>query len=200
MMLISFLFLTATGCENIETYLTQAKPYTVVGAVDTPMDKGSRTGKRWFITSPAGTYEEFAQTAIRAAYELHLKNKKTDLIEVELIPDAGLVATGINYARVSFATDKKGYTNISGTDPNDIKLYTWSVWSVTKPLTEKELTLVDLWYGHMKDFPAKHVFDNLSYDKNSLVRFIADKMHIPIAEVELPYINLTEYKGLPFIK
>ncbi len=198
--LIAFLSISAAGCENIESYLTQAKTYTVVAEHELTMNDESRTGRIWFITSDAATTEEFAQTAIRAAYDLQKKNKKTDVIAIELIPHAVLAMSGLNYARVSYATDDKGYTGISGTDPNDIKLYTWFVQAADRPLTEKELTLTSLWFAHMKDFPAKQVYSSSLYEKADLQKFIADAMHIPVSEVELPVINLKEYKSLSFIK
>lgn len=198
-LLLSFLFSSA-GCENIDSYLTQAKPYTVVAEHELTMNDESRTGKIWFITSEAATTEEFAQTAIQAAFDLHKKNKKTDVLDIELIPYAGLEMSGMNYARVSYATDNKGYTGISGTDPNDIKRYTWFVQAADRPLTEKELTLARLWFANMKNFPAKQVYSSSLYEKADLQKFIADTMHIPVSEVELPVIKLREYKSLPFIK
>jgi hypothetical protein len=52
----------------------------------------------------------------------------------------------------------------------------------------------------MKDFTPKQLFSNLSFDDEGLVNFVADTMHIPVSEVKLPVINLTENKSLPFIK
>jgi hypothetical protein len=197
--LITFLSIIATGCENIESFLKQAKPYKVVGDAPITMNDGKRSGRTFFITSTANTSDEYAQTAIKAAYDLQKKNKKTDIIEVELVPEEHLISRGVSYAIAYFARDKKGMADFSGSDPNEIIKFTWLVRAADGPLTEKELTMVNLWYGHMKDFPVKEVYSSMSYEKADLQKFIADEMHIPVKEAELPVINLKEYKNFPFI-
>jgi hypothetical protein len=198
--LTALISITVTGCANIESYLTQAKPYTVVGDAPIAMNDDARSGMTFFITSNANTYDEYAQTAILAAYELHKKNKKLSLIEVDLIPNKRLIYTGMNYAVAYFATDKKGLADFSGSDPKETILFTWLVKSAAAPMTQKDSTLVNLWYGHIKEFPAKKVYSNLSFEKDDFYKFISDAMHIPVSEVKPPEIFLTEYKSLPFIK
>jgi hypothetical protein len=196
----SVLIFISPGCNTIRSYLAQAKPYTVVGEAPIPMYHETRTGNIFYITSDAVNKDEFAQTAVLAALELHEANKKLDVIEIDLIPDKHLINRGVSYASVCYAIDKKGIAEFSGTDPNENIKFEWLVRSATEPLTKKELMIVNLWYGNMKNFPAKQLFSNLSFDYDGLITFVAETMHIPVSEVQLPVINLTEYKSLPFIK
>jgi hypothetical protein len=198
--LSAFLSITAAGCENIKSYLTQAKLYKVVGDAPIYMNDESRTGKTFFITSAANTNDEYAQTAILAAYELHKKNKKLNVIVVELIPDTLFLFTGVDYARAYYATDKKGLYDFSGSDPREPLYFTWLVKSASATMTPKDSTLAYLWYGHIKEFPAKNIYSNLSYEKDDFYKFISDEMHIPVSESRPPDIFLAEYKKLPFIK
>ena len=197
---VSMFIFTATGCENIESYLPQAKTYTIVGDAPITMNNEKRTGKIFFITSPARAYDEFAQTALLAAWELHKANDKLDVIQVELIPGANLIFKGLSYATVYYAADKKGMEDFSGSDPNAILKFTWLVRAASQPLNDADLTMVNLWFDHMKDFPSKNLYSNLLYDNDDLVKFVAGTMHIPVSEVKIPMINLKEYKNLPFIK
>ncbi len=199
-LLLSILFLSLSACDKYESYLIHAKPYEIVGEHMMNLDENSRKAKMWFITSDANTFDEFAQTTILAAIELHKKYRKYDLIEVFLVPDKDMVATPIYYASAFYAVDKKGAKDVSGADQNTLVSFTWLVRSAEKPLNEQELEIAKLWYNHQADFRSEIPFSSLSYNAEKLVSFIADSLKLDETEVILPRIILKDYKELDFIK
>ena len=197
---LSILFLTFLACDKYESYLIHAKSYEVVGEHMMNLDGNSRKAKMWFITSDANTYDEFAQTTILAAIELHKKYRKYDLIQVILVPDKDMVATSTYYASAFYAVDKKGAKDVSGADQNTLVTFTWLVRSAEKPLNEQELEIAKLWFNHQADFRSEIPFSSLSYNAEKLVSFIADSLKLDETEVILPQIILKDYKELDFIK
>jgi len=160
---LSILFLTLLACDKYESYLIHAKSYEIVGGHMMNLDGNSRKAKMWFITSKANTYDEFAQTTILAALELHKKHRKYDLIQVILVPDKDMVATPIYYASAFYAVDKKGAKDVSGADQNTLVSFTWLVRSAEKPLNGQELEIAKLWYNHQADFRSEIPFSSLRY-------------------------------------
>jgi len=197
---LSILFLTLLACDKYESYLIHAKSYEVVGEHMMNLDENSRKAKMWFITSDANTYDEFAQTTILAAVELHKKYRKYDLIEVFLVPDKDMVATTIYYASAFYAVDKKGTKDVSGADQNTLVSFTWLVRAAEKPLNKQELEIAKLWYNHQADFPSENTFSSSSFNAEKLVSFIADSLKLDETEIILPRIILKDYKELDFIK
>ena len=197
---LSILFLTLLACDKYESYLIHAKPYEVVSEHMKNLDGNSRKAKMWFITSDANTFDEFAQTTILAAVELHKKYRKYDLIQVILVPDKDMVATNIYYASAFYAVDKKGAKDVSGADQNTLVSFTWLVRSAGKPLNEQEFEIAKLWFNHQSDFPSEVPYSSLGYNAEKLVSFIADSLKLDETEIILPQIILKDYKELDFIK
>ncbi len=139
--ILSLLFLTLSACEKDKEKLTQAKPYRVVGEHEITLNNDSRKANMWFITSDAENFDEFAQTAILAAMDLHKQNKNYDLIHVILVPDKDLVATGSYYASAFYAVDKKGLQHVSGADQQTMTKFKWLVRATENSLTQKELEI-----------------------------------------------------------
>lgn len=194
------LFLSSTSCEKIESQLPEAKPYTIVGSHDIALNIEKRTAKMWFITSEANTFEEFAQTSILAAYEIHKENKKIDLVEVLLLPGEEFVASGLYYTQANYASDKKGALGLSGVDLSAVTFSKWFIRAADKPMTEKELTISKLWVTNQRNFPSTDMLSSLGYDREALTQFIADTLQIDIAEVELPAIHRLDYTELDFVE
>ena len=153
----------------------------------------------WFITSEANTYDEFAQTTILAAIELHKKYREYDLIQVILVPDEDMVATGTYYASAHYAVDKKGMKDVSGADQNTMTNFKWMVRAAEKPLYKQELEIAKLWHRHHADFPSEDMFSSLSYNQEKLVNFIADSLKLNSTDVFLPRIHRLDYKELDFL-
>jgi len=153
----------------------------------------------WFITSEANTYDEFAQTTILAAIDLHKKYREYDLIQVILVPDKDMVATGTYYASAHYAVDKKGAKDVSGADQKTMISYKWLVRSAEEPLNKQELEISNLWYRHQADFPSEDLLSSLSYNREKLVNFIADSLKLDVEEVFLPRVHLVDYTDLDFL-
>ena len=163
------------------------------------LTRHTRKGKMWFITSEANTYDEFAQTTILAAIELHKKYSEYDLIQVLLVPDKDMVATGTYYASAHYAVDKKGAKDVSGADQETMISYKWLVRSAEKPLNKKELEIAKLWHRYQTDFPSEDFLSSLSFNAEKLISFIADSLKLEVAEVNLPRIHLVDYTDLDFL-
>jgi hypothetical protein len=73
--LVSFIILNATSFEKTYIFLTHSRTYTVVSHAPISMKNENRTGTIFYFTSSARTYEEQAQTALLAAFELYKANK-----------------------------------------------------------------------------------------------------------------------------
>jgi hypothetical protein len=183
-----------TGCNDLPSKLPQARIYTIVSDHNMDMAGSGRTGRMWEITSDAKTFGDMAQTCILAANELSRKYRD-DLTYISLVPDEKLCGTGVYYAVAVFARDRKGFLSVSGSDPNTDHNWEWKVSSTETCFSEKELEMVLLWYGHMRDFPSKEVFSSLSYDRQSLTEYVAREMKIDVSEINIPRIN---YKDYPF--
>ena len=199
-LILSILLLLFPGFNQYTFHLSHAKTYKVVGEHGINLTKQTRKAKMWFITSEANTYEEFAQTAILATTDLHKKFREYDLIQVILVPDKEMIATGTYYATAFYAVDKKGAKDVSGADQETKIFHRWLVRSAEKPLNKKELEMAKLWYHHQADFPSEDLLSSLSYNREKLANFIADSLKLDVAEVNLPQINLLDYKELDFIK
>ena len=197
--LLSILFVSLSGFESDKSHLTHAKTYEVVGGHVIDLTSHSRKAKMWFIISEAKTYDEFAQTTILAALEFHKKHREYDLIQVMLVPDKDMVATGTYYASAHYAVDKKGAKYVSGADQKTMTNFKWMVRAAEEPLNKQELEIARLWHRHQADFPSEDLFSSLSYNEEKLVNFIADSLKSDIEEIYLPRIKLLEYKGLVFL-
>lgn len=75
-----------SGCSDTVPKLPQARKYEVVGEMNMDLAAAGRTGRMWYITSPAKTFDEMSQTCILAASELSWQYR-LDLTAVTLVPD-----------------------------------------------------------------------------------------------------------------
>lgn len=198
-LILSAFFLTLSACEKDEKKLTYAKPYIVVGEQYINMTNNNRKAKIWFISADASSTDEFAQTAILAAFEKHKAHRYLDLIHIILVPDKDLMASSISYASAIYATDKKGLASVSGADQKTMTNFKWLVRAADKPLNLQEFEIAKLWYKHQSDFPSEDLLSSLSYNKEKLVKFIADSLDMVIEDVNLPQVILSDYTSLDFL-
>jgi len=199
LVVFSAIALSIYACNKIEEELIKAKPYQIVGENDMQLGSEKRSAKMVFITSSASEYDSYAQTAIKAAIDIHKKNKKNDLIQVFLVPDDEMVFSSTTYAFAYYALDGKGSKYISGTDQNTMTDYKWLVRAAEQPFTELELQMAILWHKYKQDFPSEDLLSSLSYNREKLVKFIADSLNISEEQVYLPRIILNDYKELDFL-
>jgi hypothetical protein len=169
--------------------LEQAVPYRVIGEGSIVNDDPDRSAGLWFITSEnASGFEERAQTAARAVFDLFYLYKR-DFTSVLLVPGEGV---RVNYAQANFAADGKGVAGMTGSAP--AKPGYWKIWSSDDEFDEQELAVAGLWSAKEQDFPQKDPVSSLSYDEQALRQYIADKLNIPYAEVQMPRPDMREYK------
>ena len=196
---LSLIFIYCSVSEKDKSKLTRAKTYQVVGKHGITLNNDSRRANVWFITSDAGNFDEFAQTVILAAFEMHQQHKQYDLIQITLVPHEDLIATELSYASAFYAVDKKGLANISGADQNTMTNFKWLVRAAENPLQTKDLVIAKLWYKHMADFPSEDPLSSLSYNKEKLIKFVSDSLRLEKKEIRLPRAILKDYKSLDFL-
>ncbi|MBL4766421.1 MAG: DUF4875 domain-containing protein [Rhodobacteraceae bacterium] len=116
--------------------LSEAKLYTVVS--EEVSDKTDRRWGTYFITlaEPASTFDDFAQTAIRAARDKQAETN-ADVVTVFLEPSIGMAETAQSLAIVIYTPDGKGF---SGHDVNNF----WHVTAVRAMPSQEEM---DFWVG-----------------------------------------------------
>lgn len=176
--------------QSIETInLNHAKPYLVIGEGNLVNDNPNRSVALWYITSEeASSFEERAQTAIRAAIDLYSLYENT-FTSVLLIPQDGIE---IAYAQASFAIDGKGASGMTGSVPAESGY--WKIRATDRTLTEQELAIAELWFAKQQDFPQKNPLSSLSYDEQALRQYIADTLNISYDEAQMPHLEIREYE------
>ncbi len=161
------------------------RPYRVlreesVGQVD------GRSARRWIIASDAGTRDEFAHTAMQALLDLH-RQFGADHTGVRLVASEALERAGINYASASYAADSlgsKGFHN--GVDTRF--RYVWFVRAAEYPLSPREVRIAELWPVLRPRFPSKQPWSSLGYDREGLIRAVADSLGIEREVIKAPYL------------
>ena len=139
---------------------------------------------RWFIVSKAAataTFEERAQTAIRAAIDLQEKTG-CDVAAVVLELSPKLVGTGHALALADYAPDGGG---VSGKDD-----WRWRVEASDDRVEEVSVQIAELWYEHRSTFQT----DEGLTDEPKLVSFLAKKLNLPEGEIRLPWVSRKEYR------
>ncbi len=172
--------------------LEHARPYRVVSEGNTANQDPNRSVGLWFITSEgASGFEQYAQTAVQAVLDLyHLHGR--DFTSVLLIPNDKLEYAGLSCAQANFAADGKGAAGMTGSAP--AKEGYWVVRAADRELNERELAIAELWHAKQQDFPQTNPVSSLSYDSEALRQYIADTLNIPFDEVQMPALEMQEYK------
>jgi len=171
--------------------LSQAKPYIVLGEGNIANEAKDRTVGLWFIVSQdADSFEEYAETAIQAVCDLYRLHGRV-YTSVILIPNPEL-EYALSYAHASYAADGKGALGMTGSAPAN-PMY-WRVYATDHPCTEQELSIAELWWKKIPDFPSKDPFSSLSYDMEALRQYVSDTLDIPIEEVVFPEVSYRDYE------
>lgn len=142
---------------------SQAQPYEVVRREDTSFP-GRRRGTL-AITSDAATYEEFAQTAIKAARE-EQERGRLDAVTVWLLTHADLYGRGFNYAQADYAPDGGGFSGDDG--------WRWQVTAVDTAWTDAQLRLRLLWESRRDE----HTGSDGMLDEEALRRAVAAEVDV----------------------
>jgi hypothetical protein len=169
--------------------LDHAKPYLVIGEGNLANDDPNRSVALWFITSDdASGFEEYAQTATRAAIDLY-SLYRNDFTEVLLIPQRSVKTT---YAQAFYASDGKGAWGMTGSVPAVPKYWHVRVMD-DPPYSTQELAILELWQEKQFDFPSQNHLSSLSYDEQALRHYIADTLQIPYSETQVRQLKTVEY-------
>ena len=132
------------------------------------------------LAPEAKTFDEYAQTAMKAAKE-QLEKQGVDVIYVYLAPDASLVGIGPYYARVHYALDGKG---LSGEQD-----WTWEVYATHEIYTETEIKVTYLW----EQYKERYRVDEFVFNEEALIKAIANELSINEEDVMPLYSNLMVY-------
>lgn len=159
--------------------LSQAKPYQVISDQDISARLIRPRHKAVIIAPEASNFEQFAQTAMKAAIELR-RNYQADVMHILLAPNKTMSTDGQFYATALFAPDNGGISGDQG--------WTWEVKAVEQPFTEQAIKTHELWYQHKNSYQV-----NGETDEPALVSFIANKLNASEDDIYLPIAWLETY-------
>jgi hypothetical protein len=176
------------GCSRTpDTSL--ARPYTLIkGRVLKPDNE--RSARLFFITSEAGTFEEYAQTVIQAALDYH-RTYGSDLVMVTLVPTGELADTPLRYAHGYYAPDGLGARGLSGAHP-DFRAV-WRVLAAGRRLSKREIAVAEAWKRYGSEFMSVDSGSSVAVDEESLRERLVEVLDLPYEETALPRLELALY-------
>lgn len=177
------LLLALLGCGGASGPDTsRAKPYSVIDTKKTH----SRARVTCSILAPeAKSYEEFAQTAMKAAMDAQKKtNAKVVVIELEEAPRT--VGKGVLLAMAFYAPDGGGFSGDQG--------WTWDVKAVKSRHSDAILRMTTLWYNNRNDFQVPDNYGGTQTDEVALKAFIGKTMGIDPETVTLAFASWEQYQ------
>jgi hypothetical protein len=175
--------------SSLAQSLPHAKPYTILYEGNLANDNKARSAGLWFVTSDqAANSEEWAQTAILAASDLHR-------ICGRIFTGVSMVVSNevwrVDYAQALYAVDGKGALGMTGSAPFE-PMY-WKVNVANRKLTEEEKSIAKLWIEKERDFPQTDILSSLSYDATALKKHISETLGIPLDGVKEINLPLKDY-------
>jgi hypothetical protein len=160
---------------------TKAMPYQVMTYGDFSFP--GRTRLEWGITSSARSFEERAQTAMKAAFDLQ-KKSKADVVSIWLEIGPAMAGAGHQLAIARYAPDGGGFSG-------DQK-WIWEVEAAVQEPDPLEIEVGELWYQNSEAYRG---LDG-ALDEPSLKAFIAEKLGVEKEKVSLPWITRNVYPVL----
>ena len=160
--------------------LSQAKSYVIVGKEDVSIPGRKRMGII-VISREAKTYDELAQTAMKAAMD-YQKETEADLSYVWLEMSAQTQGAGYQLAIADYAPDGKGNSDIAVP-------FKWQVEAVKDMPSEQTIKIMELWQSNKKRFQK-----NGLTDEQALKKFIAGKLKIKVSAVTTYYAGREKYE------
>ncbi|WP_316347666.1 DUF4875 domain-containing protein [Desulfuromonas acetoxidans] len=159
--------------------LSKAKSYAIIEKEDFSFPGRNRLG--WVITSPARTFEERAQTAIKAAITLQ-KELKADIASVRIEPDPELSGLGYPLAIANYSPDNGGYSGDQG--------WTWRVEASRNQISPQQIAIAKMWKNNRESF----LKPDGSLDEPNLRMEISKNLGLPFEQVHLPWAMLEKYE------
>ncbi len=161
--------------------LSEAKTYTVINKMDVSIPGRKRMGIV-IISSEAKTYNELAQTAMKAAMD-YQKETGADLSYVWLEMSPLTQGAGYQLATADYAPDGKGNSEMATP-------FTWEVEAVKTLPTEQAKKITELWQSNKPKFQK-----NGMTDEPELKKFIAGKLNIKVSDVTTYYAAKEKYEA-----
>lgn len=167
----------------------KAKPYEIVGSVDEHPSNG-RTARHWDIVSDANTFEERAQTVVKAATDLY-HQYGLDLTDVTLYPSKSLVKSSYYWASAFYAADGKAGQGLRGANPH--YRAAWGVLATRDTLAATRLKVAELWTQLAPEYPSKNPLSSCATDLVALRARIARELHVDVATIQDPFPKLERW-------
>lgn len=147
--------------------LSQAKPYVIIKKDD--FSFAGRDRYEWSITAPrANSFEERAQTAMKAAMDLH-KQRNCHVANILLEISEKLKGKGFPLAMVDYAPDGYGYTGKTGNDR-----WIWRVEASGDALDPQKIKFREVWNNNKEQFRNP----DGAIDEGRLGSYVAKKINI----------------------
>ncbi|WP_027179696.1 DUF4875 domain-containing protein [Maridesulfovibrio bastinii] len=170
-----------TSQTKTETQMTTALPYNILKVEDVSFPGRKRISSFISINDTNPTFEEKAQTVIKAAKDL-CKKYNADVVNVVMEASKGAIGKGYSLAICEYAPDGGGYSG----DQN----WTCKVKSSKNNPTVQQISILDHWYNERDNYQK----DGLT-DEDSLKAHLASELNIPVEKISLPFIEMAEYSS-----
>jgi hypothetical protein len=169
--------------------LSRAQAYRLVDSGERVIGKDARTARiHALIVAEADSVDEFAQTAMRAALDLH-RQFGEDHTEVCLVPSV-MCGRSVQCATALYAADSLGSQGLKPWGYPNLR-YAWLVTTAERGLTSQELSVAETWQIL---FPRYHEKGKMAgCDPGPLRAAIADSLGIPLEEAVVPHFNMSFY-------
>lgn len=164
-----------------ETQMTTALPYEVLKIEDVSFPGRKRISSFISINDTNPTFEEKAQTVIKAAKDI-TKKYKADEVTVVMEASKGAIGKGYSLAVCEYAPDGGGYSG----DQN----WTCKVTSSKNNPTTLEISILDHWYNERDRYQK----DGMT-DEDRLKAHLAKELNLPVEKISLPFIEMAEYSS-----
>lgn len=164
--------------EHKNTNLVAKINYTIIKKSDYSFPRRKRI--RWIIYSKeADTGEKRRNLFLQASYELQ-KSSGADQVNIFIEPLPYIYASGKGDSLAIGTYTPDGLGN-SG----DSKSNVWELELSQQQLTNKELSILNLWYKHRDNFRSQNGLVN----EKALKTRIAETLNIPISDVSKKWIS-----------
>ncbi|MBA4313507.1 MAG: hypothetical protein C0417_12860 [Chlorobiaceae bacterium] len=181
--------------HNGNPVLTKARPYKVIKEEQFPCSVEGRTTRHWVIISDSDSREEFGQTCMRAALDLH-NEFGTDYTSVLLVPTRKLLGM-VYYAQATFVTDSLGTKGLERTGVDPRHRFIWDVSAASRPLTALEIKIGELWMDLSPKYRSSNPLSSSLFDGDRIKHAVADSLGLNPDSVKFPKVD---YRKTYYVK
>ena len=161
--------------------LAHVRTYEVVAEAPPDTTEDGRTLGGWYIMTEARGFEEYGETALQAAIDLH-DQFGLDHTRVTIVAHPDLIHNGMIYGWAVYAADGLGGRGLSGA--NQTHRYTWRASAVTKGrYSSQDIQIALRWKALAPQYPQRELWRSTLVDVDALAEAVALELGVSTARV-----------------